>query len=171
MLYYYVPDGINMLQEMLKTSLIVDFIFGRSKIAPENRLYYNYSFDCWRRLSSEHINPASFPVGTPAATQHNFASHQNSIRQKIRWLLGDEPAGAKRMMPLSRMLTKNRTYPGDYLEEVIGEPSLPASIKTMTIGRYFPLGEDLWGNIYMPAGYSCYYCTKASVSDSTDKGL
>src|SRR5690606_19001974 len=73
------------------------------------------------------------------------------IRKKIRWLLGSEPAGVHAKTPLSSFLTKNRTYPDDYLGEVIGDPSLPADIKKMTIGPYTPLGDNLWANIYFPA--------------------
>ncbi len=134
-----------------------DFIFGRSKIPPENKLYYNYSFDNWKQLSGERINPASFTVTTQTSSKrfsgaNTSASHQDSTRQKIKWLLGEEPAGVKEKTPLSPLLTKNRTYPDDYLEEVIGEPALPATIKKMTIGPYFPLGDDLWANLYIPAG-------------------
>jgi pimeloyl-ACP methyl ester carboxylesterase len=133
-----------------------DFIFGRSKLEPENRVYYNYSFENWKKLSGESINPLQFPGRTKTpptvfADQKSFAAQQDSVRQKIRWLLGNEPAGSREKTQLSPVLTKNRTYPDDYLEEVIGEPNLPSSVKKMTIGPYTPLGDDLWANIYLPA--------------------
>jgi hypothetical protein len=54
-------------------------------------------------------------------------------------------------MQLSSFLKKNSTYPDDYLEEVIEEPGL-RNVKKMPIGPYSALGDDLWGNIYFPAG-------------------
>ena len=132
-----------------------DYIFGRSKIAPENKLYYNYSFEKWKQKSGENIDPIKLPVGKISSIQFSnapsFSGQQDSIRQKIRWLLGNEPPGVTSSTPLSYSLKKNSTYPDDYLEEVIGEPSLPADIKKMTVGPYTALGEDLWGNIYFPA--------------------
>ena len=132
-----------------------DYIFGRSKIAPENKLYYDYSFKKWKQKSHENIDPMKFRVNKKPPIQlssiSSLSARQDSIRQKIRWLLGNEPAGVHSNKPLSSFLKKNSEYPDDYLEEVIGESPLPADIKKMTIGPYTPLGDDLWGNIYFPA--------------------
>ncbi|HRP55484.1 alpha/beta fold hydrolase [Agriterribacter sp.] len=124
-----------------------DYIFGRSHKAPENKLYYDYSFEKWEQLSGESIDPLKFPVGKKAVSVQ-----QDSIRNKVCWLLGDEPSGVPSETLLSSLLKKNSTYPDDYLEEVISESSLPAGIKKMSVGPYTPLGDDLWGNIYFPAG-------------------
>jgi dienelactone hydrolase len=134
-----------------------DYIFGRSKIAPKNKLYYNYSFDRWKQLSGERLNPLNFPViaktfSSGLLSGGGLTAQQDSIRQKIKWLLGDEPPGVKEKRLLSPLLTKNSTYPDDYLEEVIGQPALPGTVRKMSIGPYFPLGDDLWGNLYIPAG-------------------
>ncbi|MEO9050816.1 MAG: alpha/beta fold hydrolase, partial [Ginsengibacter sp.] len=134
-----------------------DYIFGRSKIAPENKLFYDYSFEKWKQKSGESIDPMKFSVSRETvpdkfSNQSSLSTQQDSIRQKIRWLLGDTPPGVHGNIPLSSLLEKNSTYPDDYLEEVIGEPALPARIKKMPIGPYTPLGDDLWGNIYFPAG-------------------
>jgi cephalosporin-C deacetylase-like acetyl esterase len=129
-----------------------DYTFGRIPIAPGNKLYYDYSFEKWKQISGENIDPLKYPV--TAKTKAVQFSHvkQDSVKEKIRWLLGDAPPGVEGKLQLSPYLTKNRTYPDDYPEEVIGEPSLPADIKKMTIGPYMPLGDDLWANLYFPAG-------------------
>lgn len=132
-----------------------DYVFGRSKAAPENRLYYVYSFDRWKRLSGESIDPLQFPVvktGGYAAVsdQMSPAAYRDSIRKKIQWLLGETPPGVFAKGSLSALLTKNKNYPDDYLEEVIGEPGLKGIAK-MTIGPYSPLGDDLWANLYFPS--------------------
>ena len=123
-----------------------DYIFGRSSIAPKNKLYYVYSFEKWKQKRDESINPLKY-----SANPKSSSAQQDGTRKKIRWLLGNQPPGVHSKTPVSSFLTKNRTYPDDYLEEVIGEPSLPADMKKMTIGPYTPLGDDLWANIYFPA--------------------
>jgi pimeloyl-ACP methyl ester carboxylesterase len=66
--------------------------------------------------------------------------------------MGEEPPAVLSKTQISRKLRGNSSYPEDYLDEVIGEPSLPANIKKMTVGPYYGLAENLWGNIYFPAG-------------------
>ena len=120
-----------------------DYIFHRSGRQPENRLYYGYSFEKWKQLSKEHIDPLKF--GAPA-----HALHPDSTRQRIQWLLGNEPPGIGADKPFSPLLFKNKAYPDDYLAEVIGQPRFKDGVKKMEIGPYNALGEDLWGTIYFP---------------------
>ena len=124
-----------------------DYIFKRSSIAPENKLYYDYSFEKWKQKSGENIDPLKYSANTKTSSVQ-----QDDIRKKIRWLLGEQPPGVHSNTPLSSSLKGNSTYPDDYLEEVIGESSFLSGIKKMTVGPYTPLGDDLWGNIYFPAG-------------------
>jgi dienelactone hydrolase len=132
-----------------------DYIFKRSSITPENKLYYDYSFEKWKQKSGEQIDPVQFAAYKKSPVQSSnkssFSAQQDNIRKKINWLLGDEPPGVHSKTLLSSFLKKNSTYPGDYLEEVIEEPGLQ-NVKKMAIGPYTPLGDDLWGNIYFPAG-------------------
>jgi len=134
-----------------------DYIFKRSSIAPENKLYTNYTFDDWKQQSGNWVDPLLFSAGgrwsvIQAAKPSSILTLQDSIRKDIRWLLGNEPKGVQVETPLSTQLTRNRTYPNDYLDEVIGEPSLPEGVQRMNIGPYSALGEDLWGSIYFPKG-------------------
>lgn len=134
-----------------------DYIFKRSSIVPQNQLYYDYSFEKWKQRSGERINPLQFPVTSDWNKQKtnksvSLALRQDNIKEKIKWLLGEEPPGVSVETPLSSSIKKNSSYPDDYLEEVIGMPSLPTGIKKMTIGPYSALGENLWGNIYFPPG-------------------
>ena len=144
-----------------------DYIFGRSKFSPENKLYYDYSFEKWKRISGENVDPLQFPgtADQPVARSSNMKSlvSQDSIRKRITWLLGDEPSGVEVTNKLSPSITGNRAYPDDYLAEVIGEPAFPAGITRMEIGPYTPLGDNLWGTIYFPS--------KAVVHDSVSGKL
>lgn len=145
-----------------------DYVFGRSKISPANKLYADYSFDNWKRISGESADPKTVfkkinYTFKSAVNIQPFRSKQDSVRAQIRWLLGDEPAGVMISKKLSPILTRNRAYPDDYLAEVIGEPALPADMAKMEIGPYSPLGDDLWGTIYFPS--------TATTKDSVSKKL
>ncbi|CAL1519349.1 alpha/beta fold hydrolase [Chitinophaga sp. MM2321] len=132
-----------------------DYIFHRGATPPENKLYNNYSFEQWKQRSKEQIDPLKFPVaGSKSAvpfSAKSFPAQQDTIRKRLRWLLGNEPPGVLTDNPLSRSLFKNAVYPDDYLAEVIGEPSFASGVRKMEIGPYSALGEDLWGTIYFPA--------------------
>lgn len=126
-----------------------DYVFKRSSIPPENKLYYTYSFDKWKQLSGEKINPLQFPA-VPANKKATGFNRYN-ITKQIKWLLGNEPSGVAEEKNFSPVLTRNASYADDYLEEVIGEQPLPDNIKKMPLGPYHALGDDLWGAIYFPA--------------------
>ncbi|KAA2242676.1 alpha/beta fold hydrolase [Chitinophaga agrisoli] len=114
-----------------------DYVFQRSQARPANRLYYGYSFEQWQQLSKETAPPSNLQSA--------------GLQQRIQWLLGDEPPGIFAEKPLSALLSRNSTYPDDYLAEVIGQPNLPKGVKKMEIGAYTALGDDLWGTVYFPA--------------------
>jgi pimeloyl-ACP methyl ester carboxylesterase len=135
-----------------------DYIFGRSDKGPENRLYYNYSFDKWKKLSGENIDPLDFPkadnlTGIDFNNNTALAVRQDTLRGKIKWLLGVRPPGVAGETSFSPLLKGNRTYKDDYLAEVIGQVSFEnPEIKRMRIGPYHPLGDDMWGTIFFPSG-------------------
>lgn len=133
-----------------------DYVFGRSKIAPENKLYYDYSFEKWKNKSGEKIDPLEFPqikneVYFEFQKAKSFVSTQDSLKKRIDWLLGNPPPGVHVDKQFSSNINRNHSYPDDYLEEVIGQQSLPDEIKKMVIGPYHGIGDDLWANIYFPA--------------------
>lgn len=133
-----------------------DYIFGRSQTPPDNKLYYDYSFERWKQLSGEQVDPLKFPMtDNRSSIRPSDAKYkdkqQDSVRKQIQWLLGDEPPSVQEKKQLSSIITKNSTYPNDYLEDVIEEQSLPKGIAKMKIGPYNALGDNLWGTIYFPS--------------------
>lgn len=133
-----------------------DYVFGRSKIAPENRLYYDYSFEKWKKKSGEKIDPLKFlqrknEVSFEFDKAKSLVSMQDSLKNRIDWLLGNPPPGVHGDKQFSSNINRNHSYPDDYLEEVIGQQALPGEIKKMVIGPYHGIGDDLWANIYFPA--------------------
>ncbi len=134
-----------------------DYIFRRTAVRPENKLYYDYSFEKWKRKSGEKINPDRFPVSKKKEpdylaklNQKSFSDFRKHTLEKVNWLLGEQPAGVHSETVISPFLKRNSAYPDDYLEEVIGEPRYP-DVNKMVIGPYKALSDDLWGNIYFPA--------------------
>lgn len=134
-----------------------DYIFKRSSIPQQNELYYDYSFEKWKQLSGESLNPLKFPVAANNPSDYltnksSFSVRQKSVRKHIRWLLGDTPPGVPVNKIFSSSIEGNKYYKDDYLSEVIGELKLPPDIKVMKFGPYSALGDDLWGTLYFPPG-------------------
>lgn len=132
-----------------------DFIFKRTDFEPQNKLYYDYSFEKWQKFSGEDVDLHTFPSHhnslEESLEESSLEAFQDSIRSKISWLFGEEPAGFGADGEISPLLRKNSTYPNDYLDEVIGQPSLKNTVKKMAIGPYYGLGDNLWTNLYVPA--------------------
>ena len=76
-----------------------DAVFQR-RARPKQETWVNgYTFENWRRLSGESIDPHSFPL----RNSHLQEGHEK-LRQQIEWALGEEPAGAN--MQLRRIRLK-----------------------------------------------------------------
>lgn len=137
-----------------------DYIFGRSSVRPENKLYAGYSFENWKTRSGEHIEALRFPKARgrrpgniftdPAA----FAALQDSLRKNIDWIMGIKPPGVSADKSFSPVMNQNQSYPDDYLSEVIGQVTFSPGedIRVMRIGPYHALGDDLWGAVFFPPG-------------------
>lgn len=133
-----------------------DYVFGQSKLAPENKLYFNYSFDKWKQNSKESIDPLQFPIkegpelGLKNTTLQKF---RDNVTKRINWLLGNGPLGIKSKGVLSPSLRKNSAYLDDYLEEVIPPSGMreDPEVRKMPVGPYSAFSNDLWGNIYIPS--------------------
>ncbi|MBN1348125.1 alpha/beta fold hydrolase [candidate division KSB1 bacterium] len=135
-----------------------DFVFGRDNIQPPCKLYYDYTFDDWRTLSGETIDPLAYPVyaagsniNPVSGTRENASlegdAPEKEIIRRIHWLLGEEPPGATNAGPLS---FANRRKIDDYLGEVIIRPAENKNMGIMTIGPYHAFGDYLYGNLYYP---------------------
>lgn len=137
-----------------------DYIFGRTRLAPENNLYDDYSFAKWEKENGGRVDSGAFPragtfaMGKDFDNPALFGARQDSLRQDIRWLLGVQPPGVSAEELFSPRLNGNHSYPDDYLSEVIGQVSFKENtgIKTMRFGPYHPLGDDLWGTVFLPPG-------------------
>ncbi|WP_331079604.1 acetylxylan esterase [Daejeonella sp.] len=133
-----------------------DYVFKRSKEKPENKLFYNYTFEGWRERSKENINPLNYPskggqgIVTSAGkeiTKENWAVKKTEIKQHLQWILGDEPPGLYNRGP-ERL--ENGGAGEDYFGTVLKRPIVTPRMGRMALTPYKEFGDYLYGYIYYP---------------------
>ena len=135
-----------------------DYVFKRSDHKPENRLFYNYSFDKWCELSGEKVNPKSYPVkgiedqlkaenGNNISSVSEWESKKSNIRKQLQWVLGDEPPGVINPGPGS--LIKGGPGENSFGSSLI-RPQPTARMGMMAITPYSGFGDYLFGYLYYP---------------------
>ncbi|HRP31271.1 MAG TPA: alpha/beta fold hydrolase [Agriterribacter sp.] len=135
-----------------------DYIFKRSARKPENKLVSSFSFEKWRLLSGENINPLNYPLHSKPSAINGKAEKEMlsleqwelkklNIQKQIQWALGTQPPGA--------------TNPGPFhfIDEDSGEKYFGTSVQrpesTSVMGRvalapYNEFGDYLYGYLYYP---------------------
>jgi hypothetical protein len=83
-----------------------DSVFGRRPRPKQETWVNGYTFENWRRLSGESIDPSSYPprdFRIPQA-RSGLETLRDKLRKQVEWALGEEPPGAPNMqlrhMPL-----------------------------------------------------------------------
>src|SRR5699024_2626637 len=101
-----------------------------SAISWENERFYNYSFDGWKTLSGETIDPGEFPAipadnplvarnnGEEIYSQEQWEQLRSEIKEDIKWVLGDEPPGVS-ASPIRRLTSRD-----DYINSFIDRPEV-----------------------------------------------
>jgi len=135
-----------------------DYAFGRSDHKPENRLFYDYSFEKWLALSGEHVDLSDFPEQSPAnllqikpgekiTSASGWKSKKAKIREQISWTLGDEPPGVTNPGPGS-------LSNGGRGENIFGtfliRPKETPQMGVMAVTPYRGFGDQLYGYLYYP---------------------
>lgn len=142
----------------------LDIQFGRKALPWENTLFYDYSFDKWKALSKEQINPLEFPdlaAINPAASPGSdgvgkeWDRQRTDILKNLHWLMGDQPSGIK-ARPIEAL-----TASEDYLESFMNRPQVRNG-KKMNIAPYNALGDYLHASLYFPAGQNGKMTTRAN---------
>lgn len=108
-----------------------DSVFGRSKRPPPETFVHGYTFERWKQLSGESIDPA-------------LGKRDGDLRTRIQWLLGDEPP----VVPFpNRKTIEGRTMTNEgWIGGMLGRPLSGKGFKAFAV----PFGDDLKADLYMP---------------------
>ena len=133
-----------------------DYVFKRSDRKPENKLLYNYSFENWKKLVKEQINPLDYPSksangGTLFSgkdlSKQNLESGKAALRKQLKWILGEEPPGLTNPGPQS---LENGGAGEHYFGTVLKRPTVTPRMGRMAITPYKEFGDYLYGYVYYP---------------------
>lgn len=134
----------------------LDVQFGRrTTISWDNKLYYDYSFEQWKELSGESVDPqefASVSPGSPLFTDEQgeqirdvsgWERKKAGIREKIDWVLGEEPPG------VSASPVRSLSNRQDYVNSFLNRPRV-SNGRVRHIAPYNALGDYLYADLYYP---------------------
>lgn len=139
-----------------------DTVFQRKTYPRQETWTHGYTFDGWKKLSGETIDPLKFPkrevgeslksVTTPQAWQEK----RESLRRNLLWALGEEPAGVR--FPARHEFDGRApmTDPG-WLSVLYNRPTpnSPAEARLAKDGMGVSLvgfGDDLQATLFHPLG-------------------
>jgi hypothetical protein len=105
-----------------------DSVFGRSEQQPPHTPIHTFRWEEWRKHATIPAPP-----------------RQGSIADRIRWLLGEEPAFAA--FPARNTVVGNTLTSGGWLADLFGRPITTPGVTHHAVG----FGDDLNGDLYMPA--------------------
>jgi len=133
----------------------LDIRFSRRQLPWENKLVYDYSFDKWKELSGERINPDQFPQASGLFDEKktfvntlDWNRTKQEVRERIQWLLGEEPPGLKGDS------LKQLVPAEDYLSKLIDRPVVRNG-KKQSLGPYSnAVGDNLFASLYYPVDES-----------------
>ena len=112
------------------------------------RWIHGYTFDDWRKLSGEQIDPASYPVA-----RFNPSDEEAARRKRIDWALGEEPPGVPRLV--TSKLPTSGTGDG-WLAGLFRRPGSDANARARVVKEgmgwaELPFGDDLKADLFYPA--------------------
>jgi pimeloyl-ACP methyl ester carboxylesterase len=96
----------------------LDTVFGRKQFPKAETLLHDYSFEQWKRISGEKVDPLRFPARKPGS--FGTDGDRGGMQGRLRWALGNAPAE----QPLQLVHTLKEDAPPDRnpLELVLGRP-------------------------------------------------
>ncbi|MFC2123210.1 alpha/beta fold hydrolase [Bacteroidota bacterium] len=135
-----------------------DYVFKRTEDKPENRLFYNYSFDKWCELSGEKIDINSYQSNgidellkdeknNNISSISEWESKKSDIRNRLQWVLGEEPPGVINPGPGS--ITRAGRGENGFGSFLI-RPQATARMGMMAISPYNGFGDNLFGYLFYP---------------------
>lgn len=142
----------------------LDTVFQRKQYPKWETWTHGYTFDGWRKLSGETVDPLKYPrreVGVnlkPASSPASWSTQRETLRRSLLWALGEEPPGVQ--FPARRELAGRApmTDPG-WLAGLFNRPTprSPAEARLARDGMGISLigfGDDLQATLFYPLGES-----------------
>ena len=131
-----------------------DFVFDRTDIAPVQKYQYVPSWNSWKKKNPQEIDPMDYPVirqKDPGSfsnlSDQERASLHASTREKIRWMLGEQPAGVSEPGPGT--ISGNPAGEEKY-GSVIRRPTGTSFMERRAVSPYSGFGDYLYGYLYYP---------------------
>lgn len=135
-----------------------DYIFKRTEHKQENRLFYPYSFEGWKELSKERINPLDYELkqindiltkkdNSIIGSVADWESKKNDIKKQLLWVLGDEPSGV--FNPGPRTLRRGGRGEATFGTFLV-RPQATSEMGVMAITPYNGFGDQLFAYLYYP---------------------
>jgi dienelactone hydrolase len=128
-----------------------DAVFKRHARPKQETWINGYTFENWKHLSGESIDPQSYPL-------REFRIHdgQEKLRRQVEWVLGEEPPGAPNMQ-LRRMPLEVSSAEG-WLAGLFRRPSEDASTRAHVAAEgmgwtEIPFGDGLKADLFYPASH------------------
>ncbi|MFB3826796.1 MAG: alpha/beta hydrolase family protein [Bryobacteraceae bacterium] len=138
-----------------------DTIFGRQTHARSETWIHGYSFEGWRKVSGETIDPLAYPARgagdslKSVAGARDWEVKKSALRKNLLWALGQEPAGIR--LPARKTLTGPSGTSTGWLAVLFNRPAPdlsgqgPLAREGMGLARV-PFGDDLEASLFYPLG-------------------
>ena len=135
-----------------------DYVFGRNDLEPENRLFFDYSFEKWKKLSGEKTDPDDYKPKdmnellsdgkNKISTSGDWEKKKAEVLKNVTWALGDEPSGVYNPGPgkFSRNAGDENNF-GTFLIR----PQATETMGRMPVSPYNGFGDQLFGYLYYPS--------------------
>lgn len=139
-----------------------DAVFGRKAHAPTVAWTHGYTFEGWKKVSGEVVDPLKYPrreTGSTlksAADARQWTARREELLRNLRWALGEEPAGLRFPARTELAGRAPMTDPG-WLAGLFNRPAPggPAVARLAKDGMGVSLvgfGDDLQATLFYPLG-------------------
>lgn len=129
----------------------IDFLdakFGRRDVPWSFQPFFDFDFADWAaKHPAEATAAAAKHPAELKASYESLDAYQHAREkhlQELRWLLGDEPPGAK-----PGKISETAPSRIDWMDKITGRP-VPSRTRTLHIGPYTSMGDHLPGTVYLP---------------------
>jgi dienelactone hydrolase len=123
----------------------LDTVFGRKRFPKRETFIHGYTFERWKQLSGESIDPSAFAARKPGGfIDGDVRQSRAGILQRIAWALGEEPAGLR--FPARRALKEAVRTSDGWMPLLYGRPLKAQGMASTEVA----FGDDLKADLYYP---------------------